>query len=104
MEIRNPKSEIRKKSEPRSSKFSAPRIARKRSAELYSAVSQICNLPLSRNPQVAGKVGRSAECNSAIQQIENLRYFAGASPRQALLHFQSSGAAHRRAFTGLFTT
>src|SRR6266487_2611798 len=103
MEIRNLKSEIRKKSEPRSSKFSAPRIARRRSAELHSAVSQICNLRRSRNPKAVGKIARLAECNSAIQQIENLRYNGFAS-RHALLHFQSSGAAHKRAFTGLFTT
>ena len=38
------------------------------SAELYSAVSRICN-PLRFLP-----AGRLAECNSAIQQIENLRY------------------------------
>src|ERR1035437_10736702 len=38
------------------------------SAELYSAVSRICN-PLPFLP-----AGRLAECNSAIQQIENMRY------------------------------
>jgi len=46
----------------------------KGSAELYSAVSQICNL------QAWETLGRwvhlsRAECNSAIRQIENLRYF-----------------------------
>lgn len=104
MEIRNPKSECRKKSEARISEGQARRRARRRSAELHSAVSQICNL---RSVDIAGAVGvfgRPAEYNSAIRQIENLRYFAGTFPRQALLHFQSSGAAHNRAFTGLFST
>ena len=79
--------------------------AKARSAELHSAVSQICNL------RAVGKFRgylswlRSAECNSAIRQIENLRYYlVGASARHALLHFHSSGVTHRRALTGLFTT
>ena len=45
-----------------------------RSAELHSAVSRICN-PL--NAQETGRLGAVeglAESNSAIQQIENLRY------------------------------
>ncbi len=71
-----------------------------RSAELHSAVSQIFNLRCCRNAKAVRVAGRFAGCNPAIRQIENLRYDA----RQALLHFQSSGAAHSRAFTGLFTT
>ena len=78
--------------------------ARRRSAELHSAVSQICNLQGVKIFQRPLDGARPAECNSAIRQIENLRYVAGASPRQALLHFQSSGAAHSFAFNGLFVT
>jgi hypothetical protein len=45
-------------------------------------VAQICNLPYrgfvirkpSEYPFAAGRTNRSAECNSAIQQITNLRY------------------------------
>ena len=74
------------------------------SAELYSAVSQICNLRGGRKfPRLLTWL-RSAECNPAIQQIENLRYGAGVFSRQALLHFQSPGARQRRAFTGLLVT
>jgi hypothetical protein len=106
MEIRPPNSEVRVKFIARSLDIarSATRMARQdRSAELYSAVSQICNLRLVASKQVAGVVERFAECNSAIQQINNLRYFA-AGWRHALLHFQSSGVAQSRAFTGLFNT
>jgi 4-hydroxy-3-methylbut-2-en-1-yl diphosphate synthase IspG/GcpE len=74
-----------------------------RSAELHSAVSQICNLRRWRNTKAVRAAGRFAECNSAIRQIKNLRYEV-LVPRHALLHFQSSGAAHSRALTGLFTT
>jgi len=74
------------------------------SAELNSAVSQVCNL------RGAGQFGRclswppSAECNSAIRQIENLRYVFGASGCHALLHFQSLAERQNPAFTGLFIT
>jgi hypothetical protein len=78
------------------------------SAELHSAVSQICNLRSRWLAKANWNIRRAAECNSAIQQIKNLRYDAwrdvAFASRQALLHFQSSGAAHRRAFTGLLTT
>ena len=86
MQIPNPKDEIRR-----------------RSAELHSAVSQICNLRRIGRGQRVGPVRHAAEYNSAIRQIENLRYFGGGSPRHALLDLQSSGAEHRCAFTGLFT-
>jgi DNA-directed DNA polymerase III PolC len=57
-----------------------------RSAELHSAVPQICNLPVVGTGQGVGispgtgsvscpsPLPRVAECNSAVQQIENLRY------------------------------
>jgi hypothetical protein len=54
------------------------------SAELHSAVSQICNLQRARRFGNSRVCGRFAECNSAIRQIENLRCENG-SPRQALL-------------------
>jgi len=44
---------------------------------------------------------RPADCKSAIQQIENLRY---AGSCHALLQRHSSGAEHSPALTGLFTT
>ena len=44
------------------------------SAELHSAVSQICNLRAADNSEARVISERPAECNSAIQQIENLRY------------------------------
>jgi hypothetical protein len=47
---------------------------RRRSAELHSAASQIFNLPRVIKFQHAQKNSRPAEFNSAIQQIENLRY------------------------------
>ena len=51
--------------------------ARRRSAELYSAVSQICNLLNPGIIQSATAWVRPADCKSAIQQIENLRYDSG---------------------------
>src|SRR6185369_6731138 len=50
------------------------RRAISRSAELHSAVSQICNLQRARRFESPRACERLAECNSAIQQIENLRY------------------------------
>src|SRR6185436_11724244 len=44
MQIRNPKDEIRKKPEAGTPKTAALTVTRSRSAELHSAVSQICNL------------------------------------------------------------
>lgn len=73
-------------------------------AEWGSAVSQIFNLRNVPASQRFQKNFRPAECNLAIQPIENLRYFAVASPRHALLHFQSTVVPHKLAFTGLFTT
>src|SRR5262249_42291739 len=73
-----------------------PRTARRRSAELHSAVSQICNLQIVRldagvrenqldpRRKVACKTppfranARPADYKSAIQQIKNLRYAFGA--------------------------
>jgi hypothetical protein len=53
-----------------------PRLARRRSAELYSAVSQIFNLQADRIlPSPFGKCDQSAGYNPAIQQIKNPRYF-----------------------------
>jgi putative membrane protein insertion efficiency factor len=53
-----------------------------RSAELHSAVSRICNPPgVANSEAISGS--RFAECNSAIQQIENLRYGGGAELRHS---------------------
>ena len=49
---------------------------RRRSAELHSAVSRICNPPGVASSKRFGIAPRFAECNSAIQQIANLRYQA----------------------------
>ena len=46
----------------------------RRSAELHSAVSQVCNLLGVEVTRAFLKFQRPAECNSAIQQIEDLRY------------------------------
>ena len=81
-QIRNPKDEIRKKPEARKPKAAALSVARSRSAELHSAVSQICNLRRVGRGKSVGLLRHLAECNSAIQQIENLRYSRGVSPRQ----------------------
>src|SRR5437870_2998342 len=74
-----------------------------RSADLQSAVSQIFNLLNAGNVRTLRQTLPAAECNSAIQQITNLRYFLCGS-REALLHCQPSGVAQSRAFTGLLTT
>src|SRR5262249_37221805 len=111
-------------------------LARRGSAELYSAVSQIsnlqgglCNEGVGRGRtrprrEFGGKFGRTeapgypAECNSARQQIKNLRYEVlryglplseatdcdERGSRQALLHRQFSGKSQSFAFTGLYTT
>lgn len=65
--------------------------ARRRSAELYSAVSQTCSLRSVKRIGIAGIFAASAECNPAIQQIGNLRYDAGALPPDLTLtnHKQS---------------
>jgi hypothetical protein len=41
---------------------------------LHSAVSQIWNLRADGQSGALGRVGRPADCKSAIRQIENLRY------------------------------
>jgi hypothetical protein len=59
-------------------RYSAARPSRNQSsAELHSAVSRICNPLSARKTGRLGVVERSAECNSAIQQIKNLRYACG---------------------------
>jgi len=47
-----------------------------RSADWQSAVSPICNRQAAANSERAGTTGQLADCKSAIQQIENLRYGA----------------------------
>jgi len=50
------------------------RVIISRSAELHSAVSQNCILQRFGLIESEGIVCRAADCKSAIQQIENLRY------------------------------
>src|SRR2546426_6920841 len=58
-----------------SRRYSAARRSRNQSsAELYSAVSPICNRLAARRNTPADPSEPSAEYNSAIQQITNLRY------------------------------
>ena len=52
----------------------------RRSADLQSAVSPICNRQIVQLLERAGVFKASAECNSAIQQIANLRYEARKLP------------------------
>ena len=77
------------------------RAHRRRSAELHSAVSQVCNLRAVEVTRAFLMFQRPADCKSATRQIEDLRYFA--SPRHALLHRHSSGTRHRPATTGFLT-
>jgi hypothetical protein len=66
------------------------------SAELHSAVSQIFNLRNVREHQRSGKSLRPAECDPAIQQIENLRYFASATQtEQTFYNGFTRGAGNR---------
>jgi hypothetical protein len=81
MQIRKPKTEDRKKPEARTPRCAALSLTRSRSAELHSAVSQICNLRRVGANQRDARGGPSAEYNSAIQQIENLRYDAVSASR-----------------------
>src|SRR6516225_10306341 len=46
----------------------------RRSADLQSAVSPICNRQTPESARELWNFGALAECNSAIQQIANLRY------------------------------
>src|SRR2546423_9405086 len=56
-------------------RYGAARRSRNQSsAELHSAVSPICNRLAVRRDPPADPFGPSAEYNSAIQQITNLRY------------------------------
>ena len=48
----------------------------RRSADLQSAVSQVCNLLAAFPSNVIESAGGSADYKSAIQQIANLRYAA----------------------------
>jgi len=77
------------------------RARRRRSAELHSAVSQVCNLLGVEVTRALLKFQSPAECNSAIQQIKFLHYFT--SPRHTLLQRHSSGSRHRPAATGFLT-
>ena len=63
------------------------------SAELHSAVSRICNPPAVSWPHGPRWPRRHAEYNSAIQQIENLRYRE--SSRRALTLTESNSASER---------
>ena len=60
-----------------------------RSADFQSAVSRICNPRAARTRDDARTLRRSAECNSAIQQIKNLRYVAALRPRGSVLECDS---------------
>jgi len=54
-------------------------------ASLRCAVSQNCNLQSSRDPLGLAFVRRPADYKSAIQQIENLRYFSQVGRRRTSL-------------------
>jgi hypothetical protein len=54
---------------------------------LHSAVSQICNLRGTEKSWRVLKVSRLAECNSAIQQIKNLRYICAAQKHTIQTNF-----------------
>ena len=56
-------------------------LARHCSAELYSAVSQSCTLRVAGKARRRWSIRHLAEYNSAIQQIENLRYGRGSAGR-----------------------
>jgi hypothetical protein len=72
-------------------------LAPHRSAELYSAVSQSCTLPNVGKLRRVGPILRSAEYNSAIRQIENLRYsFAARHAKQIPLWKRERGTARVR--------
>ncbi len=80
-----------------------PICGQPRSAELHSAVAQICNLRRARSSNPPRQVERFAEYNSAIQQMENLRYVASRFPRAipallASFRFRVSGFSRRSDF------
>jgi len=77
------------------------RARRRRSAELHSAVSQVCNLRGVEDSNALPSTQSPAEYNSATLRFNNLRYVV--SPRHALLQRHSSGARHRPATTGFLT-
>ena len=85
-------------------KAAQSQTARRRSADLQSAVSRICNPLVAESIRHLRVFGRLAECNSAIRQSATLRYGAGEPSRQELLQRHCSGAAHRPAFTGFRIT
>jgi DNA-binding beta-propeller fold protein YncE len=66
-----------------------------RSAELHSAVSQNCILRPPRTPGIAGEFARPAECNSAIQQIGNLRYTGAGDALAAMSESRTPHSALR---------
>jgi len=73
---------------PRPSELTA---SPKRSAELHFAVSQIWNLRRGAKGQRVGPVQHPAEYNSAVRQIENLRYEASRPPQIRQRPDRSSG-------------
>src|SRR5438876_992651 len=95
----NPNVAIRNKPEGPAPKTAA--AGRMRSAELHSAVSQICNLPAARYPQRVGMFERPAEYNSAIRQIENLRYGVVACLWQTQMTADHGGCQWGDAFLAL---
>ena len=58
-------------------KAAQSQTARRRSADLQSAVSRICNPLVAESIRHLRVFGRLAECNSAIRQSATLRYGAG---------------------------
>ena len=50
------------------------RVFDTRSADLQSAVSQVCNLRIVRNPKSPGSDRRLTDYKSALRQFKNLRY------------------------------
>ena len=73
------------------------------SAELHSAVSQVCNLRRAGITNPPLHFPRPAGCKPGTRQIENLRYGFGASPCHALLQRHCSGSPQSRASTGFLT-
>ncbi len=79
--------------------------ARRRSADSLSAVSPTGSRQGVDKTGAVKDSNAHAGCQPAIQQTASLRYAVGGwaadfQPGHALLHFQSSGALHKPAFTG----
>ena len=71
------------------------------SAELHSAVSPICNRQDVGAGWISGAGERYAECNSAIQQIKNLRY--GKSSQNATAMGDSTKGAETQRIEFVFS-